>query len=57
MVKAHVTYDSRAGLGERTATLELKNGTNSQLGGGSGEVLAMHASVTALEFPRKEGKL
>lgn len=53
-VKAYVTIDSRAGLGERRATLELRKGLNSGFfGGGSGEELAMHASVTALELMRE----
>jgi len=57
MVKAYETDDSRAGLGDCTATLELKEGTNSVFGGGSGEELAMHESVTALELMREERHL
>lgn len=43
VVKAHGTDDSRAGFGDRTATVSMKKGTLS----GSGEVLTMHESVIA----------
>lgn len=56
-VKAYVTDNARASLGERLATLELKTVQTLVFRGGSGEELAMHESVTALKVSRDEGAL
>lgn len=57
MVKAHDTNDSRAGLGDRTATGELKKVLILVIKSGSGEELAMYESMTALELMREEEKI